>query len=92
MIASQQNCLFLALGLGGALAAWASGWGMYLAMGLGLLAVGGGLAGFRRPEAPGGARLAAASAAALGGLSVLLAVAKYALTLAAVSALVHLVG
>lgn len=50
------------------------------------------MAGFRRRDAAGGARLAGAGAAALGGLSVLLGVAKFALTLAAVSALVHLVG
>lgn len=59
--------------------------GMFVAMGLGIFAVGTGLVGYRRRTDRSSARLAGAAAIAIGGLSVALALTKYGVTLAAIS-------
>jgi hypothetical protein len=57
-------------------------WGKYAAIGLGVLAIASGLAGFRRGKT-GPARLWAAAAAALGAVALVLGGVKVALTLLA---------
>ncbi len=57
--------------------------GMYLAMGLGLFAIGAGIVGYRRRKAPAPERLAGSGAIALGAVAFGLAATKYGLTLAA---------
>ncbi len=61
--------------------------GMFLGMGLGILAIGTGLVGYRRRAAAGSARLAGAGAITVGAVALLLSLGRYALTLAAVSRL-----
>jgi len=57
-------------------------WGKYVAIGLGIVAIAAGLAGFRRGKT-GPSRLWAAGGAALGAICLLLGAAKVVLTLAA---------
>ncbi len=64
------------------------GVGLFVAMGTGVASVGLGWIGFTRRRAPGPRRLLAATALALGGLALLLAAARYAVTLIALSQLV----
>ena len=64
------------------------GAGMFVAIGAGTAAVGLGWIGFRRRWAPGPRRLLAATAIAIGGLALLLALARYTVTLVALSQLV----
>ncbi len=59
------------------------GAGMYLAMGLGIFAIGAGIVGYRRVGAPGWARLAGSGAIALGAVALVLGAAKFGLTSAA---------
>ena len=61
---------------------------LFVAMGAGLAAVGLGWIGFRRRRAPGPTRLLAATALALGGLALVLAAVRYAVTLVALAQLV----
>jgi hypothetical protein len=61
------------------------GVGMFVAMGAGIAGVGLGRIGFRRRHAPGPRRLLAAAAMAIAGLALLLAAARYALTLVALA-------
>ena len=63
--------------------------GMFVAMGLAIFAVGGGLDAYRRDRAPR-LRIAGAGATVLGGLALLLAVTRYGVSLAAISALERL--
>jgi hypothetical protein len=70
----------------------AAGWGMFAAVGLGLFAAGLGLAAYRQRSAPPVARLAGASATALGVVALLIGSAKVALSIAAVQALARLAG
>jgi hypothetical protein len=69
-----------------------SGAGMFVAMGAGLAAVGLGMIGFGRRRAPGPSRLLAATAIALGGLALVLAIGRYAVTLLALRQLVGALG
>jgi hypothetical protein len=64
--------------------------GMFVAMSAGIAGVGLGVLGSRRGR--GAARLACAAGTALAGCGLLLAVARYALTLAALDRLVALAG
>jgi hypothetical protein len=57
--------------------------GLYLAIGLGVAAIGIGLIAFRSRQAPGTARLAGAAAIAIGVLGVLLGGVRVAIVLAA---------
>jgi hypothetical protein len=68
------------------------GAGMFVAIGAGIAGVGLGRIGARRRQAPGARRLLAATAAAIAGLALVLALARYALTLVALSRLVELLG
>ena len=61
--------------------------GPFVAMALGIGAVGTGLVGYRRRHAPGPQRLWGAAAVTLGGLALTLAMVRYGLTLAAVDRL-----
>ena len=58
--------------------------GMFLAMGLGIAAVGTGITSWRRRADPGPARLAGAGAITIGAAALLLASVKYGLTLVAI--------
>lgn len=64
--------------------------GMFVAMGAGLAGLGLGVLGTRRGR--GGARLASAAGAALALCGLVLAVARYAITLAALDRLIALAG
>ncbi|HEY4243569.1 MAG TPA: hypothetical protein VGM88_27340 [Kofleriaceae bacterium] len=75
--------LALALGLGAVGAAAAPSPGLYVALGLGIAAVGTGYAGYAQRSAPGGWRLAAAAAMAVGALGGALGAVRIGLALAA---------
>ncbi|HVK72961.1 MAG TPA: hypothetical protein VM734_06555 [Kofleriaceae bacterium] len=66
--------------------------GMFVAMAAGILAAGTGTVAWRRRGAPGPTRLAGAAGLGLATLALLVAVARYGLTLAAVARLAALVG
>jgi len=75
--------LALVLAFGAMLAAGLPSPGLYAALGLGVAAVGTGLAGFHRRETAGGARLAGAAAVAVGSLGCVLGAVRVAIVLAA---------
>jgi hypothetical protein len=75
--------LALVLAFGAMLAAGLPSPGLYLALGLGIAAVGAGLAAFRRRETPGSARLAGAAAIAIGVLGCMLGAVRIAIVMAA---------
>jgi hypothetical protein len=75
--------LALALAFGAMLAAGLPAPGLYVALGLGIGAIGTGLAAFRRRTAPGGARLAGAAAIAVGTCGCMLGIVRVAIVLAA---------
>ena len=66
--------------------------GLYLAVGLGISAIGTGIVGFQRRGAPGALRIAAAAAITVGTLGLLLGTARIAIALAAIDRIGHLVG
>ena len=66
--------------------------GLYLAVGLGISAIGTGLVGFGRRSAPGAFRLASAAAITVGSLGLLLGAARIFIALAAIDRIGHLVG
>lgn len=82
--------LALVLAFGAMLAAGLPAPGLYAALGLGLGAVGTGLAGFHRRETRGSARLAGAAAVAVGALGSLLGAARIAIALAALDHIDHM--
>jgi len=65
--------------------------GMFVAMSLGIGAIGIGLAAYRRRADPGGRRLWGAGAIAVGGAALILAALRYALTLTAVGTIESLI-
>jgi hypothetical protein len=65
--------------------------GLFLAIGLGIAAIGTGWLAFRRPG-PGFARLAGAAAVTVGGLGCVLGMLRVALALAAIDHLDRLLG
>lgn len=75
--------LALALAVSGLIAAVLPTPGLYLAIGLGLGAIGTGLVGYRQRAATGFSRLAGAAAIALGTVGVLLGMVRVVLVLAA---------
>lgn len=77
--------LALACAVGSLLAAALPSPGLFVALGLGIAAVGTGWVGFSRREAPGAARLVAAAAVTLGGLGLALGAVRVALVLVAIS-------
>jgi hypothetical protein len=58
--------------------------GLYLAIGLGISAIGCGVIGYGRRQSPGGWRLASAAAITVGVLGLLLGAARVVVTLAAI--------
>lgn len=66
--------------------------GLYLAVGLGISAIGTGFVGFHRRGTPGGLRIAAAAAITVGTLGLLLGTARIAIALAAIDRIGHLIG
>ena len=75
--------LALVLAFGAMLAAGLPAPGLYVALGLGIAAIGTGLTAFRRRTAPGGARLAGAAAIAVGACGCVLGIVRVAIVLAA---------
>jgi hypothetical protein len=75
--------LALILAFGAMLAAGAPAPGLYVALALGLGAIGTGLAAFRRRTAPGSTRLAGAAAIAVGTFGCVLGAVRVAIVLAA---------
>jgi hypothetical protein len=59
--------------------------GLFLALGLGIAAIGAGWVGFARRTAPGATRLAAVAAITLGGLGFALGAVRVALVLVAIA-------
>jgi len=76
--------LALACAFGAMIAAGLPAPGLYVALGLGIAAIGCGRVAFRRRDATGGARLAGAVAIAVGTIGALLGAARIALVLAAI--------
>ena len=66
--------------------------GLFAAIGLGIAAIGTGWLGYRRPGAPGFARLAGAAAVTVGAVGCLLGALRVALALAAIDRVDHLLG
>lgn len=77
----------LALAATGLLCACLPAPGMYLAMGLGIFAAAAGWVGYQRRQDPGPARLAGAGAMTVAVITLVLAVTRYGLTLAALDRL-----
>jgi len=82
----------LVLAFGAMLAAGLPSPGLYLALGLGLSAIGTGAVGFARRSAPGASRIAAAAAITVGSLGVLLGAARVAVALAAIDRIGRMLG
>jgi hypothetical protein len=66
--------------------------GAYLAIGLGIAAIGTGWVGYRQRAAPGLHRIGAAAAITLGGIALLLGAARVVLALAAIDHLGQLIA
>jgi len=66
--------------------------GLYLALGLGISAIGTGLVGFFRRSAPGSARIASAAAITVGTLGVVLGAVRVAVALAAIDHIGRMLG
>ncbi len=77
--------LAILLAFGAALAAGLPSPGLYLALGLGIAAIGCGAIAFSRREAPGASRLAAAAAITVGAIGFVLGAVRVAIVLAAIS-------
>ena len=84
--------LALVLAFGAALAAGLPSPGLYLALGLGIAAIGCGAVAFSRREAPGPSRVAAAAAITVGAIGFLLGAVRVAIVLAAISHVDRLLG
>ena len=84
--------LALVLGTVSLVAALLPAPGMFVAMALGIGAIGVGWVGFRRTQAAGPPRLAGGAAIAVGALGLGLAILRYALTLAAIDRIERLLG
>lgn len=84
--------LALCLAFGAMLAAGLPSPGLYLAMGLGIAAIGAGYLGYARRSAPGASRLAAAAAMAVGTLGVLLGSVRIVMVLSALDRIERMLG
>lgn len=82
----------LVLALGAVIAAAVPSPGLFLAIGLGIAAIGAGWLGYRRCDAPGGTRLAGAAAITVGAIGGLLGTLRVVLALAAIDHLDRLLG
>jgi hypothetical protein len=76
--------LALVLAFGAMVAAGLPSPGLYVALGLGIAAIGCGLHRFARRDLPGAARLAAAAAVTVGALGCLLGAMRVAMTIVAI--------
>jgi hypothetical protein len=77
--------LALACAIGSLVAVSLPSPGLFVALGLGIVAIGAGWVGFARRASPGAARLAAAAAITLGGLGFALGAVRVVLVLLAIS-------
>lgn len=84
--------LSLVLALGAVVAAALPSPGLYLALGLGVGAIGTGWVGFRDRGAAGLHRIGGAAAITLGGIAVVLGGLRVGLALAAIDHIDHLIG
>jgi len=84
--------LALALAFGAMLAAGLPSPGLYLAIGLGIAAIGCGWLGYSRPAAPGSSRLASAAAITVGMLGVVLGSVRVVMVLAAIDRIDRMLG
>jgi hypothetical protein len=84
--------LALAAALSAVIAAALPSPGLFVAIGLGLAAIGTGWLGYRRPGDPGGTRLAGAAAITVGALGCLLGTLRVVLALAAIDHLDRMLG
>ena len=84
--------LALLLAFAGMFAAGLPAPGLYVAIGCGLGAIGVGWLGYRRRDASGPARLAAAAAITVGAIGLLLGVLRVALVLAAIDHVDRMLG
>lgn len=84
--------LALVLAVGALIAATLPSPGLYLALGLGIAAIGTGWVGYRQRAAPGFSRLGAAAAIMLGGIGLLLGSVRVGLALAAIDHLDRMIG
>jgi hypothetical protein len=84
--------LALGLAIGAVIAALVPSPGLFVALGLGIAAIGTGWIGYRRRAAPGGARLLAAGAITVGAVGLLLGLVRVVLVLAAIDHVDRMVG
>ena len=84
--------LALALAFGAVVCAALPSPGLFLALGLGIAAIGAGWAGYAQREAPGFARLGAAAAITIGGLGFALGAVRVVLALVAIDHLHGMIG
>jgi hypothetical protein len=84
--------LALVLAFGAALTAGLPSPGLYLALGLGIAAIGCGVIAFSRRDAPGPARLAAAAAITVGSIGLLLGAVRVAIVIAAIAHVDRMLG
>jgi hypothetical protein len=84
--------LALALAFGAMLAAGLPSPGLYLALGLGIAAIGCGWLAYSRPGAPGTSRLASAAAMTVGTLGFLLGTLRVVMVLAAIDRIDRMLG
>ncbi len=84
--------LALVSAFGAALAAGLPSPGLYVALGLGIVAIGCGAVAFARRDAPGPARLAAAGAITVGAIGFVLGAVRVAIVLAAIAHVDRMIG
>ena len=82
----------LILAFGAVLAAGLPSPGLYLAIGLGIAAIGAGWVAFSRRSAPGGSRIAAAAAITVGVMGVLLGGVRVVMVLSAIDRIDRMLG
>ena len=82
----------LILAFGAVLAAGLPSPGLYLAIGLGIAAIGAGWLGYSQRAAPGGMRIAAAAAITVGTMGVLLGGIRVAMVLGAIDRIDRMLG
>jgi len=84
--------LALAFAFGAVVAAGLASPGQFLAIGLGIAAIGAGRIAYMRRTAPGSARLAGAAAITIGCIGLLLGLVRVAITLAAIGHLERMIS
>jgi hypothetical protein len=89
---ARPSALSLALAFGAVIAAGLPAPGQFLALGLGVAAIGTGWLVFSRRSAPGATRLFGAAAITVGCIGMLLGIVRVAITLAAIGHLERMVS